>query len=362
MSNPIVQLVLFMTAWLAVIVRLRFMDWKNVRKNDSIALNIWLMMFLFAIGLTFCVDFIASFDRYIANNFSRWVAYCTFLLAVHYGTVASLAAVELPEAKRLIRRLWALIVVALLALLLIYIFYLSRLPNFIYFQTPQSLPEALLKLIVHACEIIEIVLLAKVYLAYLPLETSPVMRLRVVVITICSLAVGLSSLTIILVIAGYFWEPLAIQGLVNLSELSTTSCMILLIAALVNNKTYVQLILLYKGLQDWRSFRDLKSLVDRLLLLCPVIGLPPENPAFWQFLGNPEYYLYRTIITILDSKAMLSDFLAETRQPSVFPPWEDDLMQEALYMNAALQAANPSNDFTDIVNTYRHISRNLSAS
>jgi len=99
--------------------------------------------------------------------------------------------------------------------------------------------------------------------------------------------------------------------------------------------------------------------VKRLLLLCPPVGMPAEYPNFWRFVFNPEYYLYRAVIIILDSKAMLVDFLAKLEQPGMGGLWEPDEHAEAARISAALEAANPSNEFNDIVETYRRVSREL---
>jgi len=116
------------------------------------------------------------------------------------------------------------------------------------------------------------------------------------------------------------------------------------------------------SIKAWHTFQELKYLAEQLLLLCPTIGLPLCNPGFLRFLFNPEYYVYRTIISILDSKAMLIDFLAESLEPgNEHPMWENDLLKEAIRINQALQTANPSNDFNDIVETYRRISKDLYA-
>lgn len=158
----------------------------------------------------------------------------------------------------------------------------------------------------------------------------------------------------------YLWPSLQSPFLIPLSYASLITTTVFFFAIFLSDRLYARFVVMLKSVESWHAFRDLKVLVDYLLRLCPVIGLPPEKPAFWQFLLNPDYYLYRAVI--LDSRAMLADFLAEMTQPGAFPPWDDDLLEEALRINTTLQAANPSNDFSDIVETYRRVSRDLFAS
>lgn len=359
MMNSIIHILLFLVAWVVVFLRFRSMRWEDARKGSGIALKIWLMMVFVAIAITGVLDFAEVFDNYIANNFSRLVTYSSFLIAINLGVTVAFDTVGKKAYKPLIRWLWYLLAVAIATEGIIYIFFLSRIPEFDYYATPQSLPEITFKLILFCFETMQGLVASKILLAYLPSETSVIARIRVGMILMNIFATGIFWLVMSTIILGYFWPALVFPALIQFPRVILICTFIFLFSAFLHNKIYARLLLLTRSFEHWRAFQDLQSLVRRLLLLCPVIGMPAEYPNFWRFVFDPEYYLYRAVIIILDSKAMLVDFLAEVEKPGMGGLWEPDEQAEAARISAALEAANPSNDFSDIVETYRRVSREL---
>ncbi len=103
----------------------------------------------------------------------------------------------------------------------------------------------------------------------------------------------------------------------------------------------------------------MKYLMRRLLLLCPDTVAPLVNPSFWKFILNPEYYLYRAIIAIMDGKTLLDDLLSEGALSGEPALWEGDMLREVVRVKRALQSINTSGNFWELVREYRRASKSL---
>ncbi len=122
---------------------------------------------------------------------------------------------------------------------------------------------------------------------------------------------------------------------------------------------YARVMVISSNIQRWRTFQDLRYLRVGLLRLFPEVVLPVKEPSFWEFMLNPEYHLYRAIITILDGKTMLDDLLSEGALQGELLLWEGDMLQEVDQVKQSLQSISSSDDFWEIVGEYRKAGRNL---
>jgi hypothetical protein len=266
---------------------------------------------------------------------------------------------EIPIGQRISRWMRLFLSIALIVLLLMYVFFVSKVQATSFFS-PQSLQEAIFIILVCVYAIIMFVILVAVQSAYFPSKEFVLMRWRTIfmILSLCFASFFLIARAVIN--AAYIWPFLMSPALISLSYILIVCATSFYFLMLLSDRLYAKFIVASGSIESWHAFQDLKYLVDRLILLCPVIGLPPENPNFWRFLLNSEYYLYRAVIIILDSRALLADFLSDSMEPGTPQVlWEENLLQEAIYINQALQSANPSNDFLDVVETYRRISRDL---
>ena len=348
---------LCLVAWIITLIKLRDIHWKDVRKDGGVALHIWLMMFFFSITLTFIGSFSDYFDAHTLNNLSRLISYPSILITIFLATRETLRSIEKPADKRLLRWLGLSLAVTIGVLAVIYALFIWKTPEFTY--TPQSLPEVLFRFIALSFGGLLCVIVCREYLAYFPLEKSPVIRLRALMIILCAFSTLAYSLAKIALIGGYFWPWLASSSINRLSLAFLVLSSLLYFVSFLNNKLYVRFMVISRNIQSWNSFQQLKYLIERILRLCPVVALTPNNPPFWSFMLNPEYYLYNAIVVILDGKSMLADFLSVKTKPGQPALWEDDLLQEAIQVNQALQAVNPSNDFWEIVGAYSRASQDL---
>ncbi len=328
--------------------------------DHGIALRVWLMMVFFSTALLFFITkFNDLFDAYTFNNLDRLITYAAVLTGITSGVTASIDAIGKPSDRRVSHWLWAALLVAIVALIVIYSVYLSKLPNITYY-IPRSLPEAVFMFIMFSLSGFLCITLGRVYLAYLPQETSPIMRTRAILI-IVSMFIGCGYFLIkILTVGGYFWIPLASQNLINLSLALLVVSAISHFSGLLSNKVYIRFVMASRSIKNWRTFRDLKYLMGRLLLVCPDLKPPIIDPSFWKFLSNPEYYLYRAVIAIMDGKTILDDLLSEGALSGEPALWERDKAREVVRVERVLQSINPSGNFWELVNEYRHASRSLS--
>ena len=333
--------------------------WREIRNDGGVALYIWLMMVFFTITSIFNVNkFCDFFDAYTLNNLDRLIAYCSILTGMTFGTIASIEAVGQVQDLLLRRMLWTTLVAAITALALIYFLSISRLPNISYF-VPRSVPEVLFMLIMFSLGIFLSATVARVYLTYLPSETAPIMRTRSILIVAGTLVACAYFITKIIIAGGYFLPALAPQVLIDLSWVFLVTTALLHFSALLGNKIYAPVVMISRNIKRWGAFQDLSYLQARLLSLCPEVPLTTAQPSFLRFMLNPEYHLYRTVITIMDSKTLLNDLLSEGAHHGEAALWEGDTLREVVRVKRVLQLIKPSDDFWKIVDEYRHAGRRL---
>ena len=224
---------------------------------------------------------------------------------------------------------------------------------------PRSLPEALFMFITFSFGAFLCFIVGRVYFAYLPSETSPIMRTRARLIILTAFIACAYFLVKIVTVGGYFWPILASPPLIGLSSMLLIGAALTYFAGLLSNKIYVHYVIASRNIRSWRTFKDLSYLSVRLIRLCPDVAQPVIKPSFLRFVLNPDYYLYCMVIAILDGKTMLDDLLAEGALHEELPLWEGDTLRDAAQVKQALQFVHPSEDFWEIVSEYRRASRQL---
>lgn len=354
-----IELSLCIMAWTLTMSRFRTIHWKEIRKDNGIAFHVWLMMVFFSITTIFLIKkFSDLFDAYTFNNLDRLIAYSAVLTGMTFGVTASINAIGTPPDKRMNRWLWGALFATIIALVAIYSVFLSRLSDISYF-VPRSIPEVWFMFITFSLGAALCLTMGKVYLAYLPLETSPIMRTRAVLIIGSVFIATAYFLVKIMIAGGYFWTPLTSPFLINVSWVFLVSAAVSHISGLLSNKIYVRFVMVSGGIRSWGTFQDLKYLMKQLLLLCPELVPPIVDPSIWKFVLNPEYYLYRAIITIMDGKTILDDLLSEGALSGEPALWEGDMLRDVVRVKRALQSINQSGNFWELVNEYKRASRGL---
>ena len=358
MNLPI-ELSLCIAAWTLTVARFRAIHWRDMRKDNGIALHFWLSTVFFSITSIFLIKkFSDSFDAFTFNNLDRLFTYCSILACMTFGAVASIDAVGNPPERVAARRLQYLLIVVIIALVIIYVLFISRIPN-INYLIPRSLPEVGLMSITFSFGVCLCFTVGRVYLAFLPLETSPIMRTRTRLIILTAFSACAYFVVKIATVASYYWPFLGLQAVIELSSILLVVSALFFFSALLGNKMYVQFTVISRNIRSWKTFKELQYLTIRLLSLYPEVIMPITHPSFWRFVLNPEYYLYRTLISIMDGKCILDDLLSEGALEGELPLWEGDTLREVLLMKQALQFVHPSEDFWAIVSEYQRASREL---
>ena len=345
-------------AWALTVTRFRAIRWKDIRQDQGIALDVWLMIVFFSITTIFMIKrFDNYFNAHTLNNLDRLIAYCSILTGMTFGASASVKAVGTIFDRQAIRWLRYLLVAAVAALLAMYLLFLSKIPNMDYL-IPRSLPEVAFLFVPFLLGAALSAFVGKMYLRHLPLEKSPVMRARsLCIITEAGLASAYFLVKIVTVL-GYFLPILASPVFINLSSFLLISAILVHFSSLLSNKIYVPLVVISRKVASWGAFQDLQRLRRRLQSLCPEVAFTFTAPSLKEFLSDPEYYLYQSIVAIMDSKTMLDDFLLEgaAQEPML---WEGELLQEARRMRQALQSVDGTDDFWDLVKSYQDTSKAL---
>ena len=346
-------------AWILTLDRLWAIQWKDVKKDNSIALYVWLMMLFFSITMIFLIKrFCNYFDAHTLNNLDRLIAYCSILIGIFFGAAASVEAVGKAEDKKTIQWLKYSLILSIIILVMTYILFISRLPNMDYF-VPRSMPEVWFMFVTFIMGAILCFFVDKVYLLYLPYEKSPMMRVRTILIVVSTFIAWIYFLLKIVTIGGYFWPILGSQALIDLSMILLVVSAILHFSALLSNRLYIPLVLVSRNIEGWIAFKDLKYLTDRIQQLCPEFILPATDPRVLDFMLDPEFHLYNAIITILDGKTMLDDLLFEGAFKGEPALWEGDMLREALRVKQVLHSISHTDSFWKMVKEYRRASQIL---
>ena len=355
----VIMVSLCVAVWIMTLDRLQAIHWKDIRKDNGIARYVWLMMVFFSITMTFLIKWFCNyFDAHTLNNLDRLIAYSSILIGIFFGATASVEAVGKPGDRKIIFWLKNSLFLTIITLVFIYSLFISKLPNMDYF-VPRSLPEAWFMFTTFIFGVILCAFVDKIYLSYLPLERSPIMRVRTILIIVSTFFACVYFLVKIVTVGGYYWPCFGSQALINYSMVLLVLSTTLHFSALLSNQLYIPIVLISRKIEGWSTFKDLKYLTDRMQQLCPEVVLPLPSPSVLSFLLNPEYYLYNAIIAIMDGKSMLDDLLLEEAFKGEPALWEGDMLREALRVKRALQSINQSEDFWNIVKEYRQASRRL---
>ena len=354
MMNTLIMIPLSVATWAFTLFRLRTI----LRERGSIkpiTLNIWCSILFLSIDFTFQeIDFATFVNQNTFPDLSLLIYNSAFLIAQYFGLSSMLISMGIKVGKKIIPLLKILLSIELSTLLFIYLLHLLS----------KTKPEGLVDGVGAFWGISMFIVLITIILRQFPTSQFLLMRLRTILILIClSIAAGFLFTKVVL---------LTNYSLINDPTFTLMSYLLLIGATLfyflsfLNHKVYAQIILLAQSIESWRTFQDLQCLMRHVTQICEPIGLPAEYPGFLRFLSDPEYYQYRAVIVILDGKVMLAEFLSQVAAASpemkaLVMDERDELIEEAERIHAALQAVETPGDFSDIVETYRRVSRQLFA-
>lgn len=356
----LIELSLCFLAWLVVIVKTPKVWRDRVWKTDPITLSVWLAMLFFAITVTFLFQSIASiFDAWTLNNLSRLIAYSSVSLTLYFIAVSSLHTYKTPQGIRVFRLLSPLLVVNLLALVVIYFQHIRRISEWRDHHVPQDLAEALFMFCAYSFSFVACLVLIQANVRFLNQERATLMRIRVLTIIMTAGTACLYFAVKIILVGGYFWEPLGANTIVAFSKILLFLSALMWAISFVHNKVYLHLISFLRNVVNYLDLKDMEYLLSRLDRLFQPIALLEEKPSFRMSLRKSEYYLYRATIRILDGKTMLDDVFNRDDGHELTEDWDDEKFMEAEQVHQVLWHVHTSGDFQDIVRSFKIASKQL---
>lgn len=355
--SPAVEISLCIIAWSVVILKTRAVRWKEVLTSDRNALNLWLSMLFFAVTLTFLAKVFADFfDGLTANNLSRLIAYSAVSLTLYFSVVASvhIQDVSIDWIMRYIRPLLAL---TLVLLILTYVLGVSNSPQWDNHHIPSSLPEAFFMFSMYSFALVMSLTLFVSNFRYLRRQEGELMRFRAATTTITSMTGAAYFFVKIVLVGGYFLPLLRADIIVTVSKILLLLAAMMWAVCYLHNRIYISILRPLENLLHWIALKDLERILDRVDRFCPPVAVTEGRPTFGQFFQNPEYYLYRAVIRVLDGKVMLADILSSVDERPDW--WDDNLAREARLIAQVLQSVRPPDDFWETIREYRRAGRAL---
>jgi len=350
----VLHILFAMMAWGISFTRLIKILQRRAWTSDRVAVHIWAATFMFAMVVTLLVTPANEWiDRNTLPNFARFIAYNALMLTLYLIVTAFLNTFKTPIHSIELRLIKPFLAAGLLFLFLLYAVFVRRTEGWINNPNPTNAAEAVFQLIPFFWAGVLCLMLAVACRSYLRYETVVVARYRIFLILLTAISGFLMFVCKFLFIDGFFWAPLKgglVQSANSILEIST---ILLWGSSFFHNSVYTRLDAVARGLRSWTAYRDLSFLASQLSQVCPSVGLEYHPVGFWQFVRRADYFLYQSVVRILDAKVMLADSLLDN------PSGQNDQISWEKNLYITLQQAGAPQAFEDIVTAYSRIGRAL---
>jgi hypothetical protein len=356
-----IEISISVLAWLIALNQVRTIVLSQAWKTDPIAFRVWLASMFFALTLTFLIASLGqAINRLTYPNFSRLLAYTTVSMTLYLTASSFLVTFPTPQNQRQARYLKPYLVVTLIGLHIVYVFFVSRTPEWVDQPVPATAAEMIFKLVLFTYATVFCTIMAVACYRYLNQEKVIVTKYRIVTIILTATGGGTFFFSKTILALGYLWRPLGTEWLHTVSKLLMYGTAMLWFGSFLHNNVYARFLAFLRGIRSWSTYQDLVYLVEKLERLCPPVGMSMDKPGFWQFARNSDYHLYRAIVYILDSKTLIADFLADTIPiDRLRARWDNNGYQEAMRLNAVLQGIKSNADYLEMIAAYRLVGKKL---
>jgi hypothetical protein len=317
--------------------------------------------------LTFMIeDAYLAFDRWVGVPNLAWlITYLVFPLAIYLLTAGCLLVLEQPRPRLMTPSLW----VTMVLLCVVYAWGIVTLPEKPEHTVPETLAEFIFMQTVYVYIAVFCIIPLLTFTRLYRREQMLPAKLRWLVAcgtAVVSLWVALMKVTLTALI---YWDvtTLALPILYPLIGIGIGLAGVLWPLAFLPNEFYLKATRPIEFLDKVRTLQELKKLQRALNRLCPsVIG---DSPSLWRSLDNLDFHLYRTLISILDAKKMLSGYAQATNGLAVSPlavpglrrqhsvVWDERDLAHARLLHNTLQAVDDEADYPDLLRAYRRVSR-----
>jgi hypothetical protein len=135
------------------------------------------------------------------------------------------------------------------------------------------------------------------------------MRVRTLFgMAVCAFSLTCFSLKIAYAVLGYVYGDSPFMEVINqLALLAMAGVSVVLVPLLVSHRTYIRIQDIFSLPSKLQLLYELRDLQHRLDALCP--GIMWEKATWWGDVRRPDFYIYRSMVSILDSERMLSGYL-----------------------------------------------------
>jgi hypothetical protein len=338
------------TAWLVVFFRIGTVLKKDLRNQRVV--NAWLFALCFALFDTFQIDAIyVAFDNLVGlNNLSWLLSYIFLSLTIYYVSILCH-----PQVAH-----WAPILLFSTIGLIITTFSLGPgvSPENTYNVIPRSTPEMLYMVL---CYFYATVMLAAgpiraFFQAWRKEKIVPIRLRTLVALLSASMAFAFFASKSVVVLFSFaipVFRPLAPTGN-QLASLPTLGLVIFWPLCYAPHWFYTALGRPLAYLQSILALRELHYLLSRLDDLLPLPSHLPQ-PHWQDLLRNPDFYVYRKVIEILDKKRSLEIVLEESRfRNDVNAP-----LEKATHFHRILQGISQSEDFEHLLSSCIAVSKQI---
>jgi hypothetical protein len=347
-STSISDVLIALAAWTIAITKFHNVWSGGLWTKSRIALYSWLFAVFFAIAMTFQIDVLyRPFDSITLTNLSWLFSYAAGATAIFFGVAIAVDLYAKPSSKA--RELFWMrsALFTTLAILTVAYLFIVRNPERLDHDIPNNLAELVYMGTLFTYGIGFAVVLARAMLHNYLFESVTPTRIRTLIILIASFAsFAYLFLKDIIAIFGYFWPSFDWPPVVLASKLMMGLTALTWAITFLPQKVFLSLAKLVKFLDDWVAFRDLKSIMKQIHRYSRTQN--KNDFPYRQFVKNPDYFLYCSLIDILDSKVVLKDLLNSQSKPVV-----EEMRREAIACHLLLQEICDDGDFWEVVKAYR---------
>jgi len=364
-------------AWLVTIYKLGTFRRQRRRSVSPVSSHFWGFSFCIAVGMTFMIEeFYQAFDRLAGIPNLAWlIIYVSFVSAIYFIVSGCYEVLKIPRPRLLPYSL----LIALMLLIVTYPSGIVTLPEKPDHTIPGTLAEFIFMQVMYVYVGILSLVPFATFLSFYRQETVLSAKLRWVVVMVTTILSSVAGMLKVILTILVFWNPTTtmlaiIYPLIGIALVCTG---VLWPMAFLPNRTYL---FLARPIEFWdkmRTLRELQALRKDLNRLCPPII--DDKPGWRDSLKDLDFYLYRAVIGILDSKEMLTGLLApvnaaadkvepavtfkssdvaasrsESNRASVLTQQDK---QRAQFLYRTLQAVDDRASFAELVSAYRRVGR-----
>jgi hypothetical protein len=351
-----VSIAMAVFAWTITFFCLRLLRRGSTWTNDPLVIYFSFFGGLFATGMTLQIHAIYSaVDALTLPNFSRLVSYLIIALAfflIVNGIYRHSAVITPREVDHLqwFMGYTILTFVVLLALYSKYIVYLHGLADP---SEPVSLPHLLFMETLYLHGMVSTGLAGVVYPRQFRIAMTRSARLRMfAAVVLVVLVFSTFSEKLLLSIFVYANLPLQLGLLKVAYSLGTGLSGFLLLLLFLPTRFYQIMFWPLKTILGWITYKHLSKVAQKAASYCPVT-MDLQHPSLWEFVHDPELYIYRVFINIQDHKVILNDAIAHDAitNPLIGPA--------LIFQSELLKIDDKDNNFLGLIQKYQRLGARL---